>query len=157
MYILIHIYYIYIYINTYLYINTYIYIRARTGSRRWKECPGVWIEAFPLCAKAVWHAVSGINIRQHMSYVSIRQHTSWDRAGSVVRQGSVTSCIRNQHTSAYVSIREHTCACVHLANAADKTHAWAYVSIREHTWAYVSIRVHTCAYSKRSRQDTLVC
>ncbi len=45
-----------------------------------------------------------------------------------------------QHTSAYVSIRQHTsasCRSFHLGSA--------YVSIRQHTSAYVSIRQHTSA------------
>ncbi len=45
------------------------------------------------------------------------------------------------HTSAYVSIRQHTSAYV-LANSF-ASH-FAYVSIRQHTSVYVSIRQHTC-------------
>jgi hypothetical protein len=62
-----------------------------------------------------------------------------------------------QHTSAYVSIRQHTSSnAVSLyqvfagegaAGALNSAFiAPAYVSIRQHTSAYVSIRQHTSAY-----------
>ena len=50
-----------------------------------------------------------------------------------------------QHTSAYVSMRQHPSAYdtrVWLNTSAPKAH----VSIRQHTSAYVSIRQHTSAY-----------
>jgi hypothetical protein len=55
------------------------------------------------------------------------------------------------HTSAYVSIRQHTSAYVRersrqLAHSAAAP-TCAYVSIRQHTTAYVSIRQHTPAYA----------
>jgi hypothetical protein len=51
-------------------------------------------------------------------------------------------CIR-QHTSAYVSIRQHTSLPIHQQAAFLHT---SYVSIRQHTLAHVSIRQHTSAY-----------
>jgi hypothetical protein len=54
-----------------------------------------------------------------------------------------------QHTSAYVSIRQHTAASTSLgglqlpAYVSIRQHASAYVSIRQHTSGYVSIRQHT--------------
>ena len=60
------------------------------------------------------------------------------------------------HTSAYVSIRQHTSNILRLAHisirqltsdyVSIRQHSSAYVSIRQHTPAYVSIREHTCAY-----------
>jgi hypothetical protein len=60
------------------------------------------------------------------------------------------------HTSAYVSILQHTSGYVHAAPlfvqirvgplASVYLHTSAYVSIRQHTSAYVSIRQHTSAY-----------
>ncbi len=55
-----------------------------------------------------------------------------------------------EHTSAYVSIRQHTSAYVSIAPAWGAApaaeHTSAYVSIRQHTSAYVSICQHTSAY-----------
>jgi hypothetical protein len=67
-----------------------------------------------------------------------------------------------QHTSAYVSIRQHTAPlqlqaplqlrCQYLyflyysAYVSIRQHTSAYVSMRQHTSAYVSIRQHTSAY-----------
>jgi hypothetical protein len=45
-----------------------------------------------------------------------------------------------QHTSAYVSIRQHTSVCSDLELA-------SYVGMRQHTLAYVSIRQHTSVCS----------
>jgi hypothetical protein len=58
-------------------------------------------------------------------------------------------CIR-QHTSAYVSMRRHTLACVSIrqhtsAHVSIRQRASACVSIRQHTSAHVSVRQHTCA------------
>jgi hypothetical protein len=48
------------------------------------------------------------------------------------------------HTSAYVSIRQHTSAYVgDTPNPPPHLHTSAYISIRQHTPAYVSIRQHT--------------
>ncbi len=52
------------------------------------------------------------------------------------------------HTSAYVSIRQHSSAYVSthtisLTKSSDNTHTSAYVNIRQHTSAYASIRQHT--------------
>ena len=66
------------------------------------------------------------------------------------------ACIR-QHTSAYVSIRQHTNLLGKLGSLRhdldvegkderEVLHTSAYVSIRQHTSAYVSIRQHTSAY-----------
>jgi hypothetical protein len=50
------------------------------------------------------------------------------------------------HTSAYVSIRQHTSA-YRMHIYASRMHTSAYVSIRQHTSAYVSIRQHlACIY-----------
>jgi uncharacterized protein YerC len=51
-------------------------------------------------------------------------------------------CAALRHTSAYVSIREHTSA--YLEALANVREAVKY--IREHTRAYESIRQHTSAY-----------
>jgi hypothetical protein len=72
---------------------------------------------------------------------SIRQHTS---AYVSIRQHSYCTKLRTfctEHTSAYVSIRQHT-----SAYASIRQHTSAYASIRQHTPAYVSIRQHTSAY-----------
>jgi hypothetical protein len=66
------------------------------------------------------------------------------------------------HTSAYVSIRQHTSAyatinlCWRQATARCSLPQHAYVSIRQHTSAYVSIRQHTSAYVS-IRQHTPAC
>jgi hypothetical protein len=58
------------------------------------------------------------------------------------------TCIR-PHTSAYVSIRQHTscsrctCSLCSLSLTCIRQHTSAYVSIRQHTSAYVSIRQNT--------------
>jgi hypothetical protein len=83
---------------------------------------------------------------------------------------------RGQHTSAYVSIREHTSSAyvsIRLGNpwraseapreapvycVSIRQHSSAYVSIRQHTSAYVSIGLHTSAYvSIRSVWQCCVC
>jgi hypothetical protein len=46
-------------------------------------------------------------------------------------------------TSAYVSTRQHTPACVRICQNAS-----AYVSMHQHTPAYASIRQHTSAYAR---------
>jgi hypothetical protein len=54
-----------------------------------------------------------------------------------------------QHTSAYVSTRQHMRRrhdSAHSNRRALPTSRFAYVSIRQHTSAYVSIRQHTSAY-----------
>jgi hypothetical protein len=52
-----------------------------------------------------------------------------------------------QHTSASVSIRQHTSAyACRSCTAQSRILSSAYVSIRQHTSAYVSIRQHTSAY-----------
>ncbi len=51
------------------------------------------------------------------------------------------------HTSAYVSIRQHTSAYGRVTERRLHCHhTSAYVSIRQHTSAYASIRQHTSAY-----------
>jgi hypothetical protein len=55
------------------------------------------------------------------------------------------SCIC-QHTSAYVSMRQHTSAHCVSAYVSIRQHTSAYVSIRQHTSAHVSIRQHTSAH-----------
>ncbi len=74
----------------------------------------------------------------------------------------MSACMR-QHTSAYVSIRQHTAEGVPRGRSRhERLHTSAYVSIRQHTAegvprgrsrherlhmsAYVSIRQHTSAY-----------
>jgi hypothetical protein len=68
------------------------------------------------------------------AYVSIQQHTS-RMPGRRSTQAAWSSCIR-QHTSAYV-----TDARMPDARRVVFLHTSAYVSIRQHTSAYVSIRV----------------
>jgi hypothetical protein len=52
-----------------------------------------------------------------------------------------------QHTSAYVSIRQHCILVARVLALAPLSpyNMYAYVSIRQHTPAYVSIRQHTSA------------
>ncbi len=109
-------------------------------------------------------------IRQHMSYVSIRQHMYlFQPAGIYAYAGlgfiSATVCFSSgvllagcrwlpacalQHTSAYLSIRQHTSAYVSIpqhtsACARIRQHTSAYFILLQHTSAYVSIRQHTLA------------
>jgi hypothetical protein len=68
-----------------------------------------------------------------------------------MRHKSLPYAPQAQHTSAYVSIRQHTSSCEHApshcpteaagrsAEAPHARHTSAYVSIRQHTSAYVSI------------------
>jgi hypothetical protein len=111
------------------------------------------------------HPSASVSIRQHPSaFVSITpaqkpkrkllqpacvkicQHTSaYLEPGA--RSCEYASRAR-QHTSAYVSIRQHK-----------SEHTSAYVSIRQHTSAYVSIRgarrcAQTCYYADRAREHT---
>jgi hypothetical protein len=58
---------------------------------------------------------------------------------------SLNTCVR-QHTSAYVSIRQHTPYSAAASLNTCVRHTSVYVSIRQHTSAYVSIRQHTSAY-----------
>ncbi len=58
-----------------------------------------------------------------------------------------------QHTSAYVSIRQHTSHTAHMnlrAIVRIRQHMSAYVSIREHT----SLRISTCVPSRTSNSST---
>jgi hypothetical protein len=83
-------------------------------------------------------------IRQHTSaYVSecvalsapALKSTSFKKVFLLAaRNGYQHTCRGYQHTSAYVSIRQHS------------QHTSAYVSIRQHTSGFVSIRQHTSAY-----------
>jgi hypothetical protein len=82
--------------------------------------------------------------------ISERQTPTHGRsAASSLRGDSITckhtSYVIRQHTSAYVSIRQHT-AGVQLARDSITCKHTSYVSIRQHTSAYVSIRQHTSAY-----------
>jgi hypothetical protein len=61
----------------------------------------------------------------------------------------ISTCIR-QHTSAYVSIHQHTSAGLQHANAGNSI--IISTCIRQHTSAYVSIRQHTSAY-----MDSVCC
>ncbi len=123
------------------------------------------------------HTSAYVSIRQHTSaYVSIRQHTyrvvdgcEEEEEMDLIQQTeslsrSVTSAyisiqhtsasrhraclvLLRQHTSAYVSIRQHTSASSRLRAclALLRLYTSAY-SIRQHTSAYVSMRQHTYAY-----------
>ena len=51
-----------------------------------------------------------------------------------------------QNVSAYVSIRQHTSAYLHIDKLESYNGASAYDSIRQHTSAYVSTRQHASAY-----------
>jgi hypothetical protein len=110
-----------------------------------------------------------VSIRQH-TYCSIRQHTSayvahtcnrhindlhtashtrpstgFRLASKCPRIPPQAPCL--QHTSAYVSIRQHASKCLRKPPQAPcLQHTSAYVSMRQHTSAYVSIRQHTSAY-----------
>ena len=74
-------------------------------------------------------------------YIAPRGYTSaWKgltKSGCPPRASSRASspCSMRQHTSAYVSIRQHT-----------SSHASSPCSMRQHTSAYVSIRQHASAY-----------
>ncbi len=78
-------------------------------------------------------------------------------AGDPLPAGARSVPASRQHTSAYVSIRQHTSAyAAPLPAGARSVPAWrqhtsAYVSIRQHTPAYVSIRQHTPAYASTWR------
>jgi hypothetical protein len=121
-----------------------------------------------------------VYIRQHTSaYVSIRLHlgvcvhapprrSQQQETAAAWRQAHCSSprlgtelqglACSDLHTSAYVSIRQHTsawrqahCSSPRLGTelqglAYSDLHTSAYVSIRQHTSAYVSIRQHTSAY-----------
>jgi hypothetical protein len=121
------------------------------------------------------HTSAYVGVRQHMSaYVSIRQHTFVSGSTRVPSRAAAATPPphpapssppltlpsssfehrrpmrrRDVHTSAYVSIRQHTSA--YLCRGGGDAHTSAYVSIRQHTSAYVSIPmqrrdVHTSAY-----------
>jgi hypothetical protein len=67
--------------------------------------------------------------------------------------------LRCQHTSAYVSIRQHTSADGCRTSAPPQVsafgqHTSAYVSRCQHTSADVSIRQHTSAYVSRCQQTS---
>jgi hypothetical protein len=116
------------------------------------------------------HTSAHVSIRQHTSaYVSIRQHTyaylAFEAVHAVhsdslvvatreIHRRWLKTLVRQQrrhhlHTSAYVSIRQYTSACVCWQKTLVRQqrrhhlHTSAYVSIREHASAYVSIREHT--------------
>ncbi len=82
------------------------------------------------------HTSAYVSMRQHAS-ACVSQHTRIDRAHRMsllelpVSASACARLLKILHTSAYVSIRQHTSA---------------YVSIRQHTSAYVSIRVSASAY-----------
>jgi hypothetical protein len=66
------------------------------------------------------------------------------------------------HTSAYVSIRQHTSrTCASSSSAAaggcERGFGTAFVSIRQHTSAFVSIRQHTSAYASMQAASADVC
>jgi hypothetical protein len=79
-----------------------------------------------------------------MIHVSIRQHTSAyvSKRQHTVCLHTVSACVSIRHTSACVSIRQHNTS----AYVSIRQHTSACVSIRQHTSAYVSIRQHTSAY-----------
>jgi hypothetical protein len=112
------------------------------------------------------HTSGRTRTSQHIAHVSnIRQHTSaYVRiyVPSYVRADQNKSAynIRQQYTSAYVSIRPHICALY----VSIRQHTSAYVCLRagnQHTSAYVSIyvsiRQHTSAYMCLIRQHTSAC
>jgi hypothetical protein len=113
-----------------------------------------------LCARVLrirQHTSAYVSMRQHASaYVSIRQYArlracARRQHASVVSQYIVDGCVyvrsnyendsaRHLHTSAYVSIRQHTSAygCVYVRSnyendSARHLHTSAYVSISQHT------------------------
>jgi hypothetical protein len=83
--------------------------------------------------------------------VSIRQnphHLTYGRACEKLRETPRKPNFRMYlHTSAYVSIRQHTSACEKLRETPPNfrmyLHTSAYVSTRQHTSAHVSTRQHT--------------
>jgi hypothetical protein len=82
----------------------------------------------------------------------MRQHTSEYVSIRQHAAASRASCAPT-HASAYVSIRQHATAYVSISRVVRayacvsmRQHTSAYVSIRQHTSAYVSIRQHTSAY-----------
>ena len=97
-----------------------------------------------------------VSIRQHTSaYVSRRQQTCdgggvWGHQSALCGERFCPVMLkkRSGRMSAYVSIRQHTSACVQI-----RQHTSKYVSIRQHTSAYVQIRQHMPAYL-RIRQQT---
>jgi hypothetical protein len=100
---------------------------------------------------------------------SMRGQDMWrERAASVqgrdkqsatdTRSVRVASMRHALHTSAYVSIRQHTSAYVRDASTRHALHTSAYVSIRQRRVymarpAYASIRQHTSATDTRSVRD----
>jgi hypothetical protein len=73
----------------------------------------------------------------------------WRGGGRCVHALAYVSSIR-QHTSAYVSIRQHSAA-FSARTTARRWQVCACVSIRsQHTSAYVSIRQHSAAFSART-------
>ncbi len=107
---------------------------------------------------------SQVCIRQHTSayvryaYVSIPQHAD-------TRHGAVRACARlpGMHTSAYVSIRQHTYVPTELYERAlasqvcIRLHTSAYVSMRQHTSAYLSIPQHTYAAPLQPKHVPAIC
>jgi hypothetical protein len=128
--------------------------------------------------RGVEHTSAYVSIRQHTpAYVSMhtcggggrstgrlasRGVARREHAGSreKSRRASALSprAATHLHTTAYVSIRQHTSAeesrrasalsprCYPPADGRIRQHMSAYVSIRQHTSAYVSRRQHTSAY-----------
>jgi hypothetical protein len=122
------------------------------------------------------HTPAYVSIRQHPS-ANVNTTSAYVSCMAALRSSNVNTitCIR-RHMSAYVSIRQHTSACVccmaalrssnvntitsrartlaHCATWRRRTpesrcqtpHTSAYVSTRQHTSADVSIRQHTSAY-----------
>jgi hypothetical protein len=80
---------------------------------------------------------------------STRQHTS---AYISIRQHSIRQHTSAHVTSAYVSIRILTFATrygTRFSSSISQTHTSAYVSIRQHTSAYVSISTFSTRYGTR--------
>jgi hypothetical protein len=81
------------------------------------------------------------------------------------RHGAVRACARlpGMHTSAYVSIRQHTYVPTELYERAlasqvcIRLHTSAYVSMRQHTSAYLSIPQHTYAAPLQPKHVPAIC
>ena len=96
-----------------------------------------------------------VRLKSHAPLLCVfpRQHTSAyvsirQHTASCQSRTSLRSSYLLPITSAYVSIRQHTSASVSICQ-----HTSAYVSICQHTSAYASIRQHTPAYAS-IRQHT---
>jgi hypothetical protein len=79
-----------------------------------------------------------------LAFTTGRCECSWQHVAVYVCGKQTRSLLLAQHTSAYVSIRQHTSQV--LGEVLKGPACTAYVSIREHMLAYVSVCKHTSAY-----------